>query len=136
MCPNTLIIGGGIAGMSAALDLADAGGRVFVVERSDHLGGNVARVDLTAPYLDSASDMLTERITRVTEHGSIDVLLESEVRQPRRVRGNFHADIRSKAEGGGVSDRTVDVGSVIVATATRSSTPVASRTTATASCPT
>jgi heterodisulfide reductase subunit A len=116
MCPNTLIIGGGIAGMSAALDLADAGGRVFVVERNDHLGGNVARVDLTAPYLDSASDMLTERITRVTEHGSIDVLLESEVRSLDGFVGNFHADIRSKAEGGGVSDRTVEVGSVIVAT--------------------
>ena len=58
MCPNTLVIGGGIAGMTAALDLADAGSRVYLVERTDQLGGNVARVDLTAPYLDSARDML------------------------------------------------------------------------------
>ncbi|RPI32659.1 MAG: CoB--CoM heterodisulfide reductase iron-sulfur subunit A family protein [Actinomycetota bacterium] len=63
MCPATLVIGGGIAGLSAALDLADAGTQVYMVDRQDHLGGNVARVDLTAPYLDSARDMLTERIT-------------------------------------------------------------------------
>jgi heterodisulfide reductase subunit A len=116
MCPNTLIIGGGIAGMSAALDLADAGGRVYVVDRADHLGGNVARVDLTAPYLDSASDMLTERVTRVTEHGSIDVLLRSEVQNVEGFVGNFHARVRSKLDDGGVVDHEVDIGSVIVAT--------------------
>ena len=49
MCPNTLIIGGGIAGMTAALEFADAGKRVYLVEKLDHLGGNLARVDLTAP---------------------------------------------------------------------------------------
>jgi heterodisulfide reductase subunit A len=116
MCPNTLVIGGGIAGMSAALDLADAGGKVYIVERDDHLGGNVARVDLTAPYLDSASDMLTERITRVVEHGNIDVLLESQVQRVDGFVGNFHAAIRSKLENGGVADLEVDIGSVIVAT--------------------
>jgi len=116
MCPNTLVIGGGIAGMSAALDLADAGGKVYIVERNDHLGGNVARVDLTAPYLDSASDMLTGRVTRVVEHGNIDVLLESEVKSLEGFVGNFHGGIRSKLHDGGVVDQEVDIGSVIVAT--------------------
>jgi len=115
MCPNTLVMGGGISGMSGALDLADAGGKVYIVERDDHLGGNVARVDLTAPYLDSARDMLTERITRVVEHPNIEVLLESEVEAVEGFVGNFQARIRSKVDGG-VSDQTVDVGSVIVAT--------------------
>ncbi len=90
MCPNTLVIGGGIAGMTAALDLADAGGTVYLVDRADHLGGNVARVDLTAPYLDSARDMLTERITRVVEHGNIEVLLKSEVEAVDGFVGNFN----------------------------------------------
>jgi heterodisulfide reductase subunit A len=115
MCPSTLVIGGGIAGMSAALDLADVGGQVYLVERDDHLGGNVARVDLTAPYLDSASDLLTERITRVLEHGHIDVLLKSQVEAVDGFVGNFKARIRTTADGT-VTDQTVDVGSVIVAT--------------------
>ena len=63
MCPNTLVIGGGIAGMTAALEFADAGKKAYLVERLDHLGGNLARVDLTAPYLDSARDIITDRIS-------------------------------------------------------------------------
>ena len=115
MCPNTLVIGGGISGMSAALDLADTGSKVYLVERDDHLGGNVARIDLTAPYLDSARDMMTERVTRVVEHPNIEVLLESQVENVEGFVGNFKTRIRSKTDGG-VSDQTVDVGSVIVAT--------------------
>ena len=65
---------------------------------ADHLGGNLVRVDLTAPYLDSARDMLTERITRVLEHANIDVLLESQVRSVEGFVGNFKTTIRSKTE--------------------------------------
>ena len=65
MNSNVLVIGGGIAGLTAALELADGGSRVYLVEREDHLGGNVARVDLTAPYLDSARDLMTSLITKV-----------------------------------------------------------------------
>ncbi len=115
MCPTTLVIGGGIAGMSGALDLADGGNKVYIVERDDHLGGNVARVDLTAPYLDSARDMITERVTRVVEHPNIEVLLNSEVQAVEGFVGNFKATIRTKHDDG-VSEQTVDVGSVIVAT--------------------
>ena len=57
MCPNTLVIGAGIAGLTAALELADAGQKVYLLDKQDHLGGNLARVDLTAPYLDSARDL-------------------------------------------------------------------------------
>ena len=58
MCPTTLVLGGGIAGMTAALELARGGFPVVLVEKSDQLGGNLARVDLTAPYLDSARDLV------------------------------------------------------------------------------
>src|SRR4030065_2485680 len=73
MCPNSLIIGGGIAGMTAALELADAGNTVYLVEKNNHLGGNLARVDLMEPYLYSARDLLTERITRIMEHKKVHV---------------------------------------------------------------
>ncbi len=116
MCPNTLVIGGGIAGLSAALDLADSHNKVYLVERSDHLGGNLARVDLTAPFLDSAREILTERITRVVEHAYIEVLLESQVRSVEGFVGNFTTVVRSKTEFGPPVDQTFDVGSVIVCT--------------------
>jgi heterodisulfide reductase subunit A2 len=116
MCPNTLVIGGGIAGLSAALDLADSGNKVYLVERSDHLGGNLARVDLTAPFLDSARDLLSERITRTVEHANIELLLESEVRSVEGFVGNFKTTVRSKTEFGPPVDQALDVGSVIVCT--------------------
>jgi heterodisulfide reductase subunit A len=119
MCPSTLIIGGGIAGMTAALDLADSGARVYLVERSDHLGGNLARVDLTAPYLDSAPDLLTERITRVLEHPRIDVFFEAQVRKVDGFVGNFKATVRGRVAGGMPVDEVYDVGSVIVCTGYR-----------------
>ena len=116
MCPNTLVIGGGIAGMSAALELADAGKRVFLVERADALGGNVARVDLTAPYLDSARDMTTDRVTRVIEHPDVTVMLESELEQLEGFVGNFKATVVHRSSGESPPREVVDVGSVIVCT--------------------
>jgi len=116
MDPATLVIGGGIAGMTAALDLADAGSQVYLVEQSDHLGGNVARVDLTAPYLDSARDMLTERLTRVVEHPRISVVLEGEVEEVAGFVGNFTARIVGRDEERRPVETTVGVGNVIVAT--------------------
>ena len=95
MCPNVLVIGGGIAGMTTALELADAGNSVHLVEKADHLGGNLARVDLTAPYLYSARDLITERITRIMENKKVNVYLESKVTELTGFIGNFKATIQS-----------------------------------------
>ncbi len=119
MCPNTLVIGGGIAGTTAALELADAGKLVYLVERQPGLGGNVGRVDLTAPYLDSARDMLTDRITRVVEHPDIDVMVNSELKRLDGFVGNFKATIAVHGPDGDEEERQVDVGSVIVCTGYR-----------------
>jgi heterodisulfide reductase subunit A len=115
MCPDVLVIGGGVCGLTAALELADGGSRVYLVERQGSLGGNVGRVDLTAPYLDSARDLMQSLVTRVEEHKRIDVLLRSEVNALEGFVGNFTATVES-IWGDNVSVSQFRVGNVIVAT--------------------
>ena len=131
MCSNTLVLGGGIAGLTASLELADAGYQVYLVEKADHLGGNLARVDLTAPYLDSAQDLLRERIQRVANHPRIETFLGTELRSLEGYVGNFTAavalaggdggsgagngSVAQSGDGGGPGRWALEVGSVIVA---------------------
>ena len=118
MCPNVLIIGGGIAGMTAALEIADAGNNVYLVEKNNHLGGNLARIDLTAPYLYSARDLLTEKITRTSNNKKIHLYLQSKVTEVTGFIGNFKATINSL--NGTSSDKSksinVEIGNVVVCT--------------------
>jgi len=118
MNPNVLVLGGGITGMSAALQLADAGNRVYLVERQPQLGGNVGRVDLTAPYLDSAVDMIKALVTKVSEHPNIEVMIESNLIELSGYIGNFSAKVETVGFEGAAyaSYRDVKVGNVIVAT--------------------
>jgi len=118
MCPNVLVIGGGIAGTTAALELADAGNTVYLVEKNNYLGGNLARVDLTAPHLYSARDLLTERVTRVMDHKKIKVFFESKVSVLTGFIGNFKGTIHHL--NGNSPDMAkpveVEIGNVIVCT--------------------
>lgn len=118
MTPDVLVIGGGIAGMTAALELADAGYPVHLVEKKNQLGGNLLRIDLTAPYLYSAKDLLTERVTRIRDQKQIHVYLESKVTELSGYIGNFSATIKH-FDGKSVTDNEsskVDIGNVIVCT--------------------
>ena len=116
MCPSTLVLGGGIAGLTAALELAMAGHPVYLVEKSDHLGGNLARVDLTAPYLYSARDLLTERLVRLKQTPNISVLLNSELKNVSGFIGNFTVTVASGNGNGSSREKVLQVGNVIVAT--------------------
>ncbi len=118
MCPNVLVIGGGIAGMTAALELADAGNFVYLVEKNNHLGGNLARVDLTAPYLYSARDLLTERITRIMNHKHVRVFFESKLTGLTGFIGNFRATIgKVNGQPDNYSNQSdIEIGNVIVCT--------------------
>ena len=118
MCPTTLVLGGGIAGLTAALELADGGYPVVLVERTDRLGGNLARVDLTAPHLDSARDLLTERITRVRSQPNITVLLHTQLKSLSGFVGNYTAVVEA-TKGVAALAEPVRVGNVIVATGYR-----------------
>jgi heterodisulfide reductase subunit A len=112
MCSSTLVLGGGVTGLTAALELADAGQQVFLVEKQDHLGGNVARLDLTAPYLDSAQDILQTWIRRVERHPGIRIFLNSELIELKGFNGNFKPRVRT--EDGEALE--LEAGSVLVCT--------------------
>ena len=109
--PATLIIGGGISGISAALEIAEAGKEVFMIERSASLGGQVANIDLTAPFMNSADQLIQHRINRVLHHPKIKVFLNTEVKQVHGYVGNFETQIVQK-------DKTIALhfGNIIVAT--------------------
>jgi heterodisulfide reductase subunit A2 len=118
MSPNVLVLGGGITGMSSALELADGGCKVYLVEREDQLGGNVGRVDLTAPYLNSAVDMIKALVNRVSDHTRIDVLLKSELVGLEGFVGNFNATVESIWNDEATTNQ-FKVGNVVVATGYR-----------------
>ena len=77
--PAALVIGGGIAGMQAALDIADAGFQVYLVEKEPSIGGRMAQLDKTFPTLDCSSCILTPKMVDVGRHPNIELLTYSEV---------------------------------------------------------
>ncbi|MCL6106003.1 MAG: CoB--CoM heterodisulfide reductase iron-sulfur subunit A family protein [Actinobacteria bacterium] len=94
---RALVIGAGVAGIQAALDIADAGIPVTLVEKSPTIGGNMARLDKTFPTLDCSSCILTPRMVEVKQHENIKLMVNSEVEKVRGYIGNFEIDIRKKA---------------------------------------
>ncbi|MBN1660125.1 MAG: CoB--CoM heterodisulfide reductase iron-sulfur subunit A family protein [Anaerolineae bacterium] len=119
---RALVIGGGIAGLQAALDIADAGYPVVLVECSDHLGGRMA--ELSGLYLnfDAAPDVLQQKIDAVTSHPHIQVLTQAEVAELGGYVGNFTARIEQRLSQSPNSAPatpipfTFDIGAIIVAT--------------------
>jgi len=94
--PAALIIGAGIAGMQAALDIADAGFKVYLVEREPSIGGHMAQLDKTFPTLDCSSCILTPKMVDVGQHPNIELLSYSEVVEVQGEAGAFQARVRRK----------------------------------------
>jgi len=95
--PNTLVVGGGIAGIQAALKIADSGHKVYLVERTPSIGGHMAQLDKTFPTLDCSACILTPKMTQVGSHPYIELLTYSEIEEVSGYIGNFKAKIRKKA---------------------------------------
>jgi NADH:ubiquinone oxidoreductase subunit E len=95
--PDTLIVGAGIAGIEAALKIAESGKKVYLVEKEPSIGGHMAKFDKTFPTLDCAAYILTPKMVQVGQHPNIELLTYSEVEEVSGYVGNFKAKIRRKA---------------------------------------
>jgi heterodisulfide reductase subunit A len=95
--PNTLVVGGGIAGIQAALEIANAGFHVYLVEREPSIGGHMAQFDKTFPTLDCSACILTPRMVEAGTHPNITLLTWSEVVNVSGYVGSFHVTINKKA---------------------------------------
>ena len=94
---RTMVVGGGIAGIEAALQLADAGYEVILVEKDDSIGGHMAKFDKTFPTLDCAACILTPKMVAVAQHPRIRMMTLSEVESVEGYVGNFKVKVRKKA---------------------------------------
>jgi heterodisulfide reductase subunit A len=95
--PEILIVGGGIAGIQAALIYAKSGKKVYLVEREASIGGHMAQLDKTFPTLDCSACILTPKMSEVGKHPNIELLTWSEVEEISGFVGSFKAKIRKKA---------------------------------------
>jgi heterodisulfide reductase subunit A len=95
--PATLVVGGGIAGIQAALEIADSEHKVYLVEREPSIGGHMIQLDKTFPTLDCSSCILTPKMTQVGSHPYIELISYSEVEEVSGYIGNFKVKIRKKA---------------------------------------
>lgn len=94
---RALVIGGGIAGIQSALDIAEAGFEVDIVEQSPTIGGNMAKLDKTFPTLDCAACILTPKMVDCAQNEKIDIMTFSEIEAVKGFVGNFKVQIRRKA---------------------------------------
>ena len=95
--PAVLVVGGGIAGIQAALEVADAGHQVYLVEKQASIGGHMAMFDKTFPTLDCAACILTPKMTTVGQHPNIKLMTCCEVESVSGFIGNFKVKITQKA---------------------------------------
>jgi len=93
---KALVIGGGVAGIQAALDLADTGYKVYLVEKQPSIGGMMARIDKTFPTMDCSICILAPKMSDVGHHPEIDLLTNSEVAEVKGYIGNFHVKVLKK----------------------------------------
>lgn len=106
MNENTLVIGGGIAGIQSSLEIANAGKKVYLLEKSGTIGGHMAMFDKTFPTLDCAACILTPKMVEVGQHPNIELLSYSKLINIQGEYGKYKANILKKA-------RRVDISTCI-----------------------
>ncbi len=94
---NVLVIGGGIAGVQAALDLADSGIKTYILERTPSIGGRMGQLDKTFPTNDCSMCILSPKLVEAGRHPNIELLVNSEVLECNGEDGNFRVKVLKHA---------------------------------------
>src|SRR4030067_3645414 len=94
--PEILVIGAGIAGMQAALDIADKGFKVHLIEKDPCIGGHMAQLDKTFPTLDCSACIITPKMVDTANHPNIHLLTYSEVIGVKGKAGHFQVTVRKR----------------------------------------
>ena len=93
-----MVVGGGIGGMQASLDLANAGFKVYLVDKSSSIGGRMAQLDKTFPTNDCSMCTISPKLIEVDKHLNIDLVTYSEVESIEGEAGNFTVRVKCKAK--------------------------------------
>ena len=93
---SVMVVGGGIAGMQAALDLADQGFKVYLVEKQSAIGGHMAKLDKTFPTNDCAMCSISPKLVDTDRHRNIDILTNTTVLDIEGTAGNFRVTVHRK----------------------------------------
>ncbi len=94
--PSCLVVGAGIAGINAALDLGDSGYKVYLVERTSTVGGHMAQLDKTFPTMDCSACITTPKMSEVSRNPNVELMTYSEVESVDGYVGNFQVKIKKK----------------------------------------
>ena len=119
MTPTGLIIGGGVSGMTAALNLGDQGFKTYLVEKEDKLGGNLNNLNILYPIQEEASIFLKEITQKVNDNKNIEVLLESKIDSIKGFVGNYEVTVSNS----GKDPKELKIGTIIVATGAQEHKP-------------
>ncbi|MFO7790942.1 MAG: FAD-dependent oxidoreductase, partial [Bacteroidales bacterium] len=94
---SVLVVGGGIAGMQAAIDSAEMGYKVYLVEKEPSIGGNMAKLDKTFPTNDCAMCMISPKLVETGRHLNIEIISYAEIKKFEGEAGNFTVTVNKKA---------------------------------------
>mgnify|MGYP000557140317 CR=1 FL=1 len=115
---RALVLGGGIAGMTAALALADRGYEVVIVEKQDRLGGMMNNINKLGPSMINADELVSQKIKAIDEHPKITVFTNSELAAVKGFIGKYKVDVKT-----GTGTKNIDIGVILVATGASVFTP-------------
>ncbi|MBT5969516.1 CoB--CoM heterodisulfide reductase iron-sulfur subunit A family protein, partial [Desulfobacula sp.] len=121
---HTTIIGGGVAGIKTALDIAQKGIEVTLIEKAPILGGQLNNLDRLAPFGEKASDILQELLEQILNHKGITIHTDCKIEDVTGYVGNFSLDIVTKPDNNNINKKiTIDTGAIVMATGSVSYTP-------------
>jgi len=117
--PSAFVIGGGVSGMTAALNLADQGFKVYLIEKEKELGGNLNNLNILYPIQEDASNYLNEILNKVKNHKNIETHLSTKIETIKGYIGNYDITIKNSKK----KSKELKVGAIIVATGAKEYKP-------------